>query len=80
MKRSMALFLNHAVITVRKIVCIQTDLSFPSSKNNFMQSGSMINVICIKFCFVSVHVFGCYYVAGPGKKLESLCRNPGGKP
>lgn len=78
MKRSMALFINPTVIAVR-IVCVQTDLSFPSSKNNFMQVGSMINVVCIKFCFVSVHVFGCYYIAGPGKKLESLCRNPGGK-
>lgn len=38
-----------------------------------------MNVVHIKFCFVLVHGFGCYYIAGSGKKLESLCRNPCGK-
>lgn len=48
-------------------------------KNNLMQIASTINVVHIKFCFVLVHGFGCYYIAGSGKKLESLCRNPCGK-
>lgn len=44
-----------------------------------MWIGSGVSVVDINFCFVSVHGFGCYYTAGSGKKLESLCRNPCGK-
>lgn len=51
----------------------------PFSKNNLIQIGSVVNVMHIKFCFILVHGFGCYYIAGSGEKLESLCRNPCGK-
>lgn len=39
----------------------------------------MMSVIHTKVCSVLVHGFGCYYVAGSGEKLKSLCRNPFGK-
>lgn len=48
-------------------------------KNNLIQIASKINIVHLKFCFVLVHGFGCYYIAGSGKKLEGLCRNPCGK-
>lgn len=38
-----------------------------------------MNFIGTKFCSVLVHGFGCYYTAGSGEKLKSLCRNPFGK-
>lgn len=39
----------------------------------------MMSVMHTKFYSVLVHGFGCYYIAGSGEKLKSLCRNPFGK-
>lgn len=79
MKRTTALFIYKRYPAFRCSALSRLVFLCAFGKNNLIQIASKIHVVHIKFCFVLVHGFGCYYIAGSGKKLESLCRNPCGK-